>query len=113
MSEPKLRDLNQFETSTAYSDLEKLVLRFAIAMTSLPAEVPDELFSDLMRHFDKGQLVELTSSIAWENYRARFNRVFEIEPDGFSDGAFCVVPERIEPGPSGNGMPAAVENHAP
>lgn len=27
--------------------------------------------------------VELASAIAWENYRARFNRAFDIEGEGF------------------------------
>ena len=42
----------------------------------------------------EAELVELTSSIAWENYRARFNRPFLIGPSGFSAGAFCPLPER-------------------
>jgi alkylhydroperoxidase family enzyme len=113
LSEAKLRDLNDFETSETYSDLEKLVLRFAIAMTSVPADVADEIFSELQKHFDDGQLVELTSSIAWENYRARFNRVFEIGPDGFSDGAFCVLPERVDAAPQRNGTLAPSLSESP
>jgi hypothetical protein len=38
--------------------------------------------------------VELTATIAWENYRARFDHAFGIEAQGFSEGAFCAVPER-------------------
>ena len=37
-------------------------------------------------------LEELTSCIAWENYRARFDHAFGIEAAGFSEGAFCPVP---------------------
>jgi hypothetical protein len=40
--------------------------------------------------------VELAASIAWENYRARFNRVFGVRSSGFSEGAFCALPERRE-----------------
>jgi len=32
-------------------------------------------------------MVELTAAIAWENFRARFNRGFGIEAEGFSEGA--------------------------
>ena len=42
--------------------------------------------------FDHRQLVELTSSIAWENYRARFDHAFGIEAEGFSDDASCPLP---------------------
>ena len=40
------------------------------------------------------QLVELTATIAWENFRARFNRGFDIQAQGFSEAAFCPLPER-------------------
>jgi hypothetical protein len=36
--------------------------------------------------------VELTATIAWENYRARFDHAFGIEGEGFSEGAFCALP---------------------
>jgi 4-carboxymuconolactone decarboxylase len=109
LSEAKLRALNEYETNPVFNEVERLVLRYAIALTETPADVPDELFDALKRHFDAGQLVELTSAIAWENYRARFNRAFEIAPDGFSDGAFCALPERTaRPGeePLGTGAKA-------
>jgi hypothetical protein len=39
-------------------------------------------------------MVELTSAIAWENYRARFDHAFGIEAEGFSQGAVCALPVR-------------------
>jgi hypothetical protein len=39
-------------------------------------------------------MVKLTSAIAWENYRARFDHAFGIEVGGFSAGAVCALPER-------------------
>lgn len=88
----QLRDLAEFESSGAFTELEKLVLRFATAMTNTPVEVPDELFRALGEHFNPQQLVELTSAIAWENYRARFDHSFGVEAEGFSDGAACALP---------------------
>jgi alkylhydroperoxidase family enzyme len=70
------------------------VIDYATAMTRTPVEVPDDLFAALRAHFDAAQLVELTAAIAWENYRARFDHAFGIEAQGFSAGAFCVLPER-------------------
>jgi hypothetical protein len=52
------------------------------------------LFQALRQVFDERQLVELTSSIAWENYRARFDHAFGIEAEGFYRGALCLLPER-------------------
>jgi alkylhydroperoxidase family enzyme len=92
ISEQQLFDLPSFETSPAFSELEKLVLRYSVAMTQTPVEVSDELFADLQKHFGPQQLVELTSAIAWENYRARFDHALGIEAEGFSEGAVCAVP---------------------
>lgn len=94
MTEEKLMALADFESSGALSELEKLVLRYAVAMTATPVEVSDGLFTELRRHFNERQLVELTSGIAWENYRARFDHAFGIEAEGFSKGAFCPLPAR-------------------
>jgi alkylhydroperoxidase family enzyme len=98
ISEQQLLDLAHFETSPAFSELERLVLRYAVAMTETPVEVPDELFAELRRHFSPQQLVELTSAIAWENYRTRFDHAFGIEAEGFSAGAVCPLPVGRHPG---------------
>ena len=91
ISERQLADLADFESSPAFSELEKRVLRYAVALTQTPADVSEELFNSLREHFDPRQLVELTAAIVWENARARFNRGFDIAAEGFSDGAVCPV----------------------
>ena len=53
-------------------------------MTRTPVEVPDALFARLREKFNEAELVELTSAIAWENYRARFDHAFGIEAENFS-----------------------------
>lgn len=84
--------LADFETSADLTPAEKLVLRYAVAMTRVPVAVSDETFDALRRQFNEQQLVELTSAIAWENYRARFNRPFLVEAEGYSKGHFCPLP---------------------
>ena len=78
-----------------FSETEKLALAYADAMTAMPVEVPDSLFARLREEFDDAQLVELTTVIAWENYRSRFNHAFGIEAEGFSEGAFCALPATV------------------
>jgi alkylhydroperoxidase family enzyme len=63
-------------------------------MAATPTDVPDALVARLRARFDEAQLVELTAAIAWEHYRARFNRVFRVSAAGFSEGTVCVLPER-------------------
>jgi alkylhydroperoxidase family enzyme len=62
-------------------------------MSALPADVPDALFTRLQAHFDAPQLVELAATAALENYRARFNRAFRIEPNSF----YCPLPTQETP----------------
>jgi alkylhydroperoxidase family enzyme len=93
VDEEDLRALPVYETSDRFSDLEKLVLDYATGMSRTPVDVSDELFSQLAEHFSEAQLVELTSVIALENYRARFNWAFGLAGQGFSEGAYCVRPE--------------------
>lgn len=74
--------------------MERLALGYADAMTRTPVEVPDALFARLRERFSEAQLVELTSAIAWENYRARFDHAFGIEGENFTEGAVCAMPVR-------------------
>jgi AhpD family alkylhydroperoxidase len=94
VSAEQLADLPRYRESDRFDETEKLVIDYAVAMTSTPAVIPDELFEALRARFDERQLVELTSAIAIENYRARFNWAFGIGSQGFAEGAACALPER-------------------
>lgn len=98
VTEKQLIALADYERSPDLSELEKLVIRYAAEMTRTPVEVPDELFAALQRHFNATQIVELTSAIAWENYRARNNHALGLESEGFSEGAFCPMPDSCHTG---------------
>ena len=94
VTDQQLLHLGDFESSPAFSELERLVLRYAEAMTRTPVDVPEELFGRLRARLDPRQMVELTSAIAWENYRARFDHAFGVEAEGFTEGAVCPLPPR-------------------
>ncbi|MGF1470544.1 MAG: carboxymuconolactone decarboxylase family protein [Rubrobacteraceae bacterium] len=93
VTEDQLRDLPNYQQSEAFSSLEKLVLDYAEGMTRTPAVIPQELFDALGEHFDEASMVELTTAIALENYRARFNHAFGLTSQDFSEGAYCPIPE--------------------
>ena len=96
----QLADLPRYRESGHFDERERLVLDLATGMSETPVRVDDELFARLRDHFDEAQIVELTAAIAWENYRARFNWTFDVEPQGFTRGA-CAVPERPAAAASG------------
>lgn len=81
-----------FENATCFSELDKLILRYATAISRTPVEVSDELFDALRPHFDTAQLVALTHIITLGNLRGRFNIALGIGAAGFSDGRVCALP---------------------
>ncbi|HVN17708.1 MAG TPA: hypothetical protein VMU05_03020 [Dongiaceae bacterium] len=90
----QIANLNRYRTDFNFSELERLVLEYADAMTRIPVEVPDALFARLRERFPEPALVELTSAIAWENYRARYDHALGIEAENFTEGAVCAMPVR-------------------
>ena len=66
---------------TIFNELERLVIELADAMASTPATVSDDLYARLRSKFSEEQLLQLGAQIAFENYRARLNRVFDVESD--------------------------------
>ena len=61
---------------------EVALLHMADAMADTPSNVSEELYAELRRHFSEEQLIELAASAALENFRARYNRVFDVGSDG-------------------------------
>ena len=50
-------------------------------MADTPSNVSEDLYARLRSLFSEEQLLELGAHIAFENYRARLNRVFDVESD--------------------------------
>lgn len=67
------------------SPRERLAVRLAEAVTETPGEVSDELYSELRATFSQAELVELTAALAWKNYLARFNRVFDVPESDYPE----------------------------
>lgn len=61
---------------------EAALLRMTDAMADTPSHIGEELYSDLRQHYTEDQLIELAADAAQENFRARFNRVFNVQSDG-------------------------------
>lgn len=92
-SDDELLDLPRYRDSQLFSELDKLVLDYVVAISRTPVEVTDELFAALRTHLDERQMVELTHQIAIENFRGRFNSAVGVGAAGFSEGMVCALPE--------------------
>jgi alkylhydroperoxidase family enzyme len=64
-----------------FSKDELLVIELADAMVQTPANISDDLYARLREKFSEEQLLQLSAQIAFENYRARLNRVFDVGSD--------------------------------
>jgi len=80
LSDEKLHAV-QGNDLTPFSEIERLVIELADAMTQTPANISDQLYARLRHQFSEEQLMQLGAHIAFENYRARWNRIFNVESD--------------------------------
>ncbi len=88
----RLRELDSYPTSPAFTVTERRALAYADAVTALPTAVTDEMVAELDVELGHDGLVELTYAIAVENHRARFNHALGITDQGFTSGEACRLP---------------------
>ena len=84
MSDEKLLAVVKMNDPVAigpFNKKEQLVIELADAMANTPANISDEFYKSLRDEFSEEQLMELSAHIASENYRARWNRTFDIGSD--------------------------------
>ena len=80
MSDEKLLAVVENDLSV-FSDVERLVIELADEMANTPSNVSDDLYARLREKFSEEQLMQLGAQIAFENFRARLNRVFDVGSD--------------------------------
>ena len=97
LGEEKILAVPRHRESAVFSALERLVIDYAEALTRTPAEATDAMVDELARALSHESLVELTAVIAWENFRARFNRGFDVASQDFAEGAVCPIPDHAPP----------------
>ena len=93
ITDEELLAMSDYRNASCFSEVDKLILEYATAISRTPVEVSDQLFDALRAHFDTAQLVGLTHIITLGNLRARFNIALDIGSSGFSEGRVCALPE--------------------
>jgi alkylhydroperoxidase family enzyme len=63
----------QYNTSALFTDAEKAALEFARAAASVPNDVTETIQINLRKHWDDGEIVEITGVIALFGYLNRWN----------------------------------------
>jgi uncharacterized peroxidase-related enzyme len=69
----RLDEVWQFRTSALFNDAERAALEFALAAASVPSAVDDAIAAELHRHWDDGEIVEITGVVALFGFLNRWN----------------------------------------
>jgi AhpD family alkylhydroperoxidase len=88
----RLKDVDNYATSPAFSNDERAAIAYADAMTTDPHTVNDGQVADLRARFGDAGVIELTYQIGVENMRARMYSALGITEQGFNSGDACRVP---------------------
>ena len=63
----------EYRTHDAFSEAERVALDFAVAASTVPNGVDDELQKRLHEHWDEGEIVEILGVIALFGFLNRWN----------------------------------------
>ncbi|MDZ4822943.1 MAG: carboxymuconolactone decarboxylase family protein [Flavobacteriales bacterium] len=69
----KLNNIWEYKMHPAFSDAEKAALDFAIAASTVPNAVTDEVAKNIRSHWDEGEIVEILGVISLFGYLNRWN----------------------------------------
>ena len=93
MTDEELLALGTEREREIFSELERAVIDYAVALSSTPVVVDAALTDRLRSQLDERQLVELTAQITYGNHLARFSRAFDLPASGRSAGHACPMPD--------------------
>ncbi len=65
---------------TSFAPRERAALAFADKLSVDSKNISDELFTELRRYFDEGEIVEIGAVAGLFNYFNRFNNALRMEP---------------------------------
>jgi len=69
----RLNHIWEYKTYPAFTDAERAVFDLAIAASSVPNAVNDEIAENMRKHWDDGEIVEILGVIALFGYLNRWN----------------------------------------
>jgi len=73
VEDQKLAAVWDYQTSPLFSEAERVALDFAVAASSMPNGVTDDMFAGLRRHWSEERIVEIVGVIALFGFLNRWN----------------------------------------
>jgi uncharacterized peroxidase-related enzyme len=91
----RLAEVWSFRSSALFTQAERAALEFAAAAASVPGAVDESIANDLRRHWDDGEIVELTGVVALFGFLNRWNDAMatELEAPAAADGQRWLAPQ--------------------
>lgn len=80
ITEEQLQAINDYESSALFTNLEKLVMKYAEELTKT-VKSSEDLMRELKKHLSEEQLVELNLTVGTANLTNRFNMSFMTDKD--------------------------------
>jgi uncharacterized peroxidase-related enzyme len=71
--EEQLLNIWEYKTHPAFTDAERAALDFALAASSIPNGVTDEIADNLRNHWDNGEIVEILGVVSLFGFLNRWN----------------------------------------
>ena len=78
-----IQELTIFKESSKFTDLEKIALEYAEAMTSSTDPISEKISQNLKQYFDDDSIIELTALIAFQILSSKFNSALDASAFGF------------------------------
>ena len=72
-SDEQLANIWDYHSHPAFNDAERAALDFAVAASSIPNAVDEQISKQLRLHWDEGEIVEITGVVALFGYLNRWN----------------------------------------
>lgn len=86
-SEQMLKELDQYQSSSLFSEEQKIALAYAEAITRTPDQIDGGIFEKLQQLYSPAAIAEMTGLIGFQNLSSRFNSALDAKAFGF-----CAVP---------------------
>jgi alkylhydroperoxidase family enzyme len=79
----KITGIADWRNRSEFDEKERAALAYAERITLSDEDVDDELFEQLRKLFSPEQIIELTCTVAFENFLSKFHHALLVESQGF------------------------------
>ncbi len=83
----------EIDSITSFSEKEKIVLKYAHALSKTPIKLNQKLLDELRNHFSEKEIVAIAALTAKVNYWARLIEALRIKPAGFTNDSILHIEE--------------------